>query len=87
MMTRAQWVPLSEFAEVNPRKDVRVSDEETSVSFITMGSYPSRGNGVADKPGLYERLIEGIQRFERTTFSLLRLPRVWRMGRAVMRAV
>ena len=37
MRNRTPWVPLSELAEVNPRKDIRISDKETPVSFIPKG--------------------------------------------------
>lgn len=40
---RLEYVPLSDIAEINPRKDVRLSGESTPVSFIPMGDVSESG--------------------------------------------
>jgi type I restriction enzyme S subunit len=43
---RLQYVPLSDLAEINPRKDVGLSGESTPVSFIPMGDVSESGTWV-----------------------------------------
>ena len=40
---RLEYVPLSDLAEINPRKDVRLTGESTPVSFIPMGDVSESG--------------------------------------------
>jgi type I restriction enzyme S subunit len=46
MSNHVEYVPLSELAKINPRKDVRINEESTPVSFIPMGDVSESGKWV-----------------------------------------
>ena len=46
MNNHVEHVPLSELAEINPRKDVRINEESTPVSFIPMGDVSESGQWI-----------------------------------------